>query len=365
MLEIKHLCKAYEFDTPLKDINATINKGDVIVVIGPSGTGKSTLLRCINCLEQATGGEILLNGENILADSYDKDMLRRKVGMVFQSFNLFGNMNVAENVMFGPCKLNGLSRKDSYEKAVKILDSVGMAGKLMSFPDELSGGQKQRVAIARSLAMDPEIILFDEPTSALDPTTVGEVKSVIFSLAKRGMTMMIVTHDMNFAREIATKVFYLDQGIVYEEGTPEEVFGDPQKPLTHQFMQKMKVLRREFSGKQIDFPELISQLEEFCARIRLSLSRSHRLQNAIEEICVQKLIPASDDDLRLEVTVEHSETDDETDICIRYNGEQKDLLLPDGDDDISMMLINNAVSDLRYKAVDMPAYTNELTMKLR
>ena len=212
MIELRHLKKIYENAEPLKDVSVTINDGDVIAVIGPSGTGKSTLIRCINLLEKPTGGQIILNGEEITAKGYDVRKARRKMGMVFQSFNLFGHLTVIENLMVPPMDLLGKSRQEAYEKGVELLRRVGLADKALNYPDELSGGQQQRVAIARTLAMDPEIILLDEPTSALDPTMVSEVQAVIRDLSRSGKTMMIVTHEMNFARAISNRVFYMDEG---------------------------------------------------------------------------------------------------------------------------------------------------------
>jgi len=237
MIELKHLCKKYGNVTPFYDINAVINDGDVISVIGPSGTGKSTLLRCINQLETPTSGQIIVDGVDITAPGCNISEIRRKVGMVFQGFNLFGHRTIIENVMNGPVDLLGLSRQEAYDKSMELLKMVGMDSRALDYPDMLSGGQKQRVAIARAVAMDPEIILFDEPTSALDPTMVGEVQAVIRDLAQTGKSMMIVTHEMKFAREICNRVFYIDQGEIYEEGTPEQVFDHPQKELTRRFLQ--------------------------------------------------------------------------------------------------------------------------------
>ena len=215
IITIKHLRKEYPNVTPLKDVNTEIRRGEVISIIGPSGTGKSTLLRCINLLEKPTGGEIFIDGVQINAPNTDVPLLRRRMGMVFQSFNLFNNMNVIENIMAAPVDLLKMPKQDAYNKGIELLRTVGLADKAQSFPNELSGGQKQRVAIARTLAMNPEIVLFDEPTSALDPTMVGEVLNVIRSLAKQGLTMMIVTHEMRFARQVSTRIFYMDQGIIY------------------------------------------------------------------------------------------------------------------------------------------------------
>ena len=236
MIEIKNLKKEYADVTPLNDINVTINDGDVISIIGPSGTGKSTFIRCINLLEKPTSGHIIFNGEDITEKGVDIKKIRQKMGMVFQSFNLFNHLTVIENLMIPMMDLMKTTKQEAYDKGVELLKQVGMADKMLSYPDELSGGQKQRVAIARTLCMDPEVILLDEPTSALDPTMVSEVQAVIRDLSRSGKTMLIVTHEMNFARAISNRVFYMDEGGIYEDGTPDEIFDNPKKELTRRFI---------------------------------------------------------------------------------------------------------------------------------
>ena len=236
MISVRHLQKSFNDIAVLKDVNAEVEKGEVVSIIGPSGTGKSTFLRCLNRLETPDGGSIVVDGVDVTAPKADLASVRRKMGMVFQNFNLFGNLDVLGNVMAAQCDLLGVSKEAAQAKALELLGRVGLADKAGALPDELSGGQKQRVAIARALAMDPEILLFDEPTSALDPTMVGEVLAVIKSLAKTGMTMLIVTHEMGFARDVSTRVFFMDEGVVYEEGTPSKVFNRPQKPKTIEFV---------------------------------------------------------------------------------------------------------------------------------
>ena len=236
LISVAHLRKSFNGVAVLKDVNAEIEKGEVISIIGPSGTGKSTFLRCLNRLETPDGGSIVVGGVDVTSPKADLAAVRRKMGMVFQSFNLFGNLTILGNVMAAQCDILGISKTDARKKAMELLERVGLANKANALPDELSGGQKQRVAIARGLAMDPEILLFDEPTSALDPTMVGEVLSVIKDLAKTGMTMLIVTHEMGFARDVSTRVFYMDEGVIYEDGTPTQVFNAPQKPKTIDFV---------------------------------------------------------------------------------------------------------------------------------
>ncbi len=237
IIEIKHLQKTFGENVVLKDVNFTVNRGDVTCIIGSSGSGKSTLLRCINLFETPTSGEILFDGENVV-NAKKPNEFRQKVGMVFQSFNLFNNMNVLKNCSIGPLKVLGVSKTEAENRAMKYLKMVGMDSYVNARPAQLSGGQKQRVAIARALAMEPEALLFDEPTSALDPEMVGEVLSVMTTLAKNGLTMVVVTHEMSFARDIANKVVFMDDGVIEEEGSPEQIFNHPQKSRTREFLSR-------------------------------------------------------------------------------------------------------------------------------
>ena len=240
ILQINHLSKSFGKHEVLRDIDFTVAKGDVTSIIGASGSGKSTLLRCINLLEMPSSGEILYGGENVVSRGYNACAYRARVGMVFQSFNLFNNMTVLENCITGQVKVLKRSRKEAEEHAMYYLEKVGMAPYINAKPRQISGGQKQRVAIARALAMDPDVLLFDEPTSALDPEMVGEVLSVMQSLAQEGMTMLVVTHEMAFARDISNHVVYMNDGVICEEGTPEEVFGNPQKQETKEFLSRFR-----------------------------------------------------------------------------------------------------------------------------
>ena len=240
ILKIRHLSKAFGTNIVLKDIDFTVSKGDVTAIIGASGSGKSTLLRCINLLETPTGGEILYHGKNILDHKTNQPQYRSHVGMVFQSFNLFNNMTVLENCVIGQMKVLKKSREDAVKNAMKYLERVGMAPYIKARPRQISGGQKQRVAIARALAMEPEVLLFDEPTSALDPEMVGEVLDVMQNLAKDGMTMLVVTHEMGFAREVSNQVVFMSDGIILEEGTPEEVIGNPRHQETKDFLSRFR-----------------------------------------------------------------------------------------------------------------------------
>ena len=238
MIKVSHLRKSFGDVAVLKDVTCEILRGDIISIVGPSGTGKSTFLRCLNRLEDPDGGSVEINGVEVTAPKADLPAVRRKMGMVFQNFNLFGNLDVIGNVMAAQVDILGTPVSAAREKAMTLLARVGLADKAEALPEELSGGQKQRVAIARALAMDPDILLFDEPTSALDPTMVGEVLSVIKDLAKSGMTMLIVTHEMRFARDVSTRVFYMDEGVIYEEGSPDEIFSAPKREKTREFLSR-------------------------------------------------------------------------------------------------------------------------------
>ncbi len=239
MIEVRNLEKSFGELKVLRGITETVKEKEVVCVIGPSGSGKSTFLRCLNLLEEPTGGEIYLDGKKINQEGVNIDEVREKLGMVFQSFNLFPHMTVLDNVTLAPIKVKGMDKDEADKKAKMLLETVGLADKAESYPSSLSGGQKQRVAIARALAMDPEVMLFDEPTSALDPEMVGEVLTVMKDLANKGMTMVIVTHEMGFAKEVADRVLFIDQGIVMEQGAPEELFSNPQNERTKSFLSKV------------------------------------------------------------------------------------------------------------------------------
>lgn len=239
MIEVKELHKSFGSLHVLKGINDYINKGEVVVVIGPSGSGKSTYLRCINRMEEASGGQILVDNVDITDKQVDINQIRQKIGMVFQHFNLFPHMTVLENITLAPIQVKKMKEEEAKAIAYELLDKVGLREKANEYPNKLSGGQKQRIAIARALAMNPEVMLFDEPTSALDPEMVKEVLEVIKNLAKEGMTMMIVTHEMGFAKEVGTRLVFMDEGTILEEGNPKEVFENPKEERTKLFLSKV------------------------------------------------------------------------------------------------------------------------------
>ena len=239
MIKIEKLCKNYDKLEVLKGIDAQVNKGDIIAIIGPSGSGKSTFLRCINKLEEPTSGHIYIKNQDIMSDNTDINLIRQKVGMVFQHFNLFPHKTVMENLTLAPMKLKNLSQEEAEKKALILLEKVGLKDKASAYPNQLSGGQKQRIAIARALAMEPEVMLFDEPTSALDPEMIKEVLDLMRELAQEGMTMLIVTHEMGFAKNVANRIFFMDRGTILEDTTPTELFSNPKHERTQEFLNKV------------------------------------------------------------------------------------------------------------------------------
>ncbi len=239
MITVNNLQKSFGDNNVLRGIDLTIEKGEKVVVVGPSGSGKSTFLRCLNLLEVPTGGEVWFEGENITAPNADINLLRRKMGMVFQQFNLFPHLSILDNIMLAPLRLKLKSQEDAKVQALRLLERIGLTEKADAYPNQLSGGQKQRIAIVRALAMNPDVMLFDEPTSALDPEMVGEVLEVMRELAREGMTMVVVTHEMGFAREVATRVLFMDEGQVLEQAPPEQFFGSPQNERLREFLSKV------------------------------------------------------------------------------------------------------------------------------
>ena len=359
LITVEHLKKKYPNATPLKDVNTTIRRGEVITIIGPSGTGKSTLLRCLNRLETPTDGRVTVFGYDLDDKKTDLRKIRRRMGMVFQSFNLFGHLTVIENVMLAPTVLKKESAQEAYDHGMELLRMVGMAEKALNYPDELSGGQKQRVAIARTLAMDPEIVLFDEPTSALDPTLVGEVLSVMKRLAGDGMTMMIVTHEMKFARDVSTRIFYMDEGVIYDEGTPEEIFEHPAKDKTRAFVKRLKVLTLTVRSADYDFIAMSEALQHFGEKHMLTKKRTENMRRIFEEILALNVIPNAGPAFPLEVVTEYEQDSDRLEMRITWHGEEYDPLTKGGE--LSLKLVAAIIKDGKFLYEDGE---NRLTIAL-
>ena len=361
MIELIHLEKKYEKVTPLKDVNAVINKGDIISVIGPSGTGKSTLLRCINMLDKPTAGKIIFDGEDITAPGYDITKARRRMGMVFQSFNLFGHLTIIENIMMAPVDILGKSKQEAYDTGMKLLDRVGLSGRELDYPDQLSGGQKQRAAIARTLAMDPEVILLDEPTSALDPTMIGEVKSVIRDLADSGKTMLIVTHEMNFARAICNRVFYMDQGGIYEDGSPEQIFERPEKELTRRFIRKLKVHEFDIANREFGFAAENDSLNRYCIENEIPSKIKYKIILVVEEIVQQMLFPEGDY-FPIHIAVEYSAADLTATVTVTYGGDRFDPA--EGKNQLSYNMLKKMVQSFDYTYDEDAEISNKIMVSI-
>lgn len=338
MIELINIRKEYETITPIKCLSTTINRGDIISVIGPSGTGKSTLLRMINMLERPTSGQILVDGKDITVPGYPLHEVRKKIGMVFQNFNLFNHMTVMENVVDGPVHILHKDPQEAENRAMELLRKVGMADFADSHPADLSGGQKQRAAIARTLAMDPEVILFDEPTSALDPTMVGEVETVIKSLANDGYTMMLVTHDMEFAETVANRVFYLDEGGIYEDGTPEQVFRNPLREKTKAFVMRLKTLSCIVDKPTFDYMSFHTDVQAFVFKNEIPGEVAGKLRAISEELVAGIIIPflqeGTIDGLSYEIKIMYSHKKKSVRIFLSWN---KDIA-ETGNDKYTMMM---------------------------
>ena len=351
MIKIEHLSKKFGDLEVLKDVTVEIKTGEVISIIGPSGTGKSTFLRCINLLDRPSGGSIRIDGVDILDPKSDVPKVRQKMNMVFQSFNLFFHLSVMDNLTIGPIKLLGMSKVDADRKAMDLLKLVGLAEKAESYPDELSGGQKQRVAIARCMAMDPKIILFDEPTSALDPTMVSEVLSVIRRLAKAGMTMAIVTHEMDFARDVSNRVLYMDDGVIYEVGTPEQIFDNPQKEKTRTFINRIRSFSYHIASPDYDLYAMNAEIETFCDKQILPVKTRQNLLMLVEEM-LQIYNPLLSTVL-LDINLAYSEKKESLEVVFESTGEAINMLdkslLPD---ELGLTLIQSVTESIDYQRVN-------------
>ena len=352
MIKVSGLTKTFGKLIVFQNINTQINKGECIAIIGPSGTGKSVFLRTITMLEKPDSGSVSINGLDITRKGVDLNRIREKMGMVYQGFHLFSHLNVMDNIILAPRLVRKQSRQVAEKRAIELLNMVGLEDKAHSYPHELSGGQQQRIAIARSLAMDPEIMLFDEPTSALDPTMTCEVLSIIRKLTKMGLTMLIVTHEMNFAKEVADRIFFMDEGGIYEEGTPSEIFDNPQKEKTKAFIHRLKVFNYEIHSKKFDRVTMNAEIEIFCLKYNLGAKKVYHIQLFLEELireifkhCYQNSHPD------IGFTIEFSDQNNETSITLSYvandfnpfNGQEDDL------ENLGMVLIGRIAKNINHQ----------------
>jgi polar amino acid transport system ATP-binding protein len=343
MIAVTHLAKSFGSLEVLKDVNLEIQKGEVVSIIGPSGTGKSTFLRCLNLLDRPTSGSIVIDGVDVLQRRTDVSKVRQKMNMVFQSFNLFAHLSVLENLTIAPMKLRGMSKAAAEGKALELLRLVGLAEKTGSFPDELSGGQKQRVAIARCLAMEPEVVLFDEPTSALDPTMVSEVLAVIRRLARDGMTMAIVTHEMDFARDVSSRVCYMDEGTIYESGPPAQIFEAPTRERTRAFVNRIRSLHRRITSVDFDLYALNAEIEQFSDRQFLSRRQRDNLLLLTEELFLLHRPHLREGPVDL--TISHSEKNGRIEMVVDAPGGPGNPLASGPDDDNLSAAIISGLSE--------------------
>jgi len=361
MIRVEKLAKQFGGVAVLKDISCEIRKGEVISIIGPSGTGKSTFLRCLNLLEQPTSGAIVFDGTNVLAPGVDIAKIRQRMNMVFQSFNLFSHLTCLENLTLGPMRLLGKSAAEAEARGRDLLRLVGLGEKADHLPEELSGGQKQRIAIARCLAMEPDVILFDEPTSALDPTTVSEVLAVIRTLAREGMTMLIVTHEMEFARNVSTRVLYMDEGVIYEQGPPQQIFDSPTREKTRAFIQRIRRFTQRITSADYDLYAMNAEIITFCDRHILPRPVRERLLLVVEEVLQlfgPRLAVAA-----LDLSIGYSETEETLELVAEGHGASFNPLEDGGaPDDLGVVLLRGMTEDLAYERTDD---CNRLRMRVR
>lgn len=360
MIKIEHLKKEYKSNVVLNDINVEINDGDVIAIIGPSGSGKSTFLRMINLLEKPTSGKIFVDGEEITAKSYKVENARQKMSMVFQSFNLFNHLTVFDNLIMPQVDILKIKKEEAEKNAISLLKTVGMDKHSKSYPSELSGGQKQRVAIARALVMNPSVILFDEPTSALDPHMVKEVQAVIEYLAKEKRTMIIVTHDMQLAKNISNRVFYIDQNTIYEDGTPDVIFNHPKRSRTKAFVENLSILKTNVDD-QYNNEEIQQKFENFIQSSKINNRFAYCLRTVRDELInelINKILCAR----KIHILISYNSNEQLIDFDIKYSGKKVNVL---DLDNMSANLIKSFAKDINYQALGRGKYSNSLKFTVR
>lgn len=350
VIEIRGLRKSFGDLQVLHDVNFSVDEGERIVIIGGSGCGKSVFLRCIELLEIPDAGQIFIDGNEITAPNCDIDRIRQSMGMVYQKFNLFTHMTVMENLCIAPIKLSGISKVDAEHKALELLTQVGLSSKAEVYPSVLSGGQQQRIAICRSLMMNPKVILFDEPTSALDPTMVSEVLAVIRMLAKRNLTMIIVTHEMNFAREVATKVLFFADGGIYEQGTPEEIFENPKREKTVAFINRQKYFHYEIYERDFDLIAMQGLIWNFAEKYGLKNKSASRLQLCCEEAIYTMMTGCYDDNENISITVDitYTEIDGTTKLNLICAGKNYNPFDDDDEDNLSVAILKKRAKNFSH-----------------
>ena len=356
MIKFLHILKNYDNLTPLKDIDCEVKNGEIVSIIGPSGTGKSTLIRMVNGLEKPTSGNVFV--DDVEVNDNNKNLIARKVGMVFQSYNLFNHLSVIENLMIAQVEILKRDKQDAYDKSMKLLKEFGLESKEKSLPSELSGGEKQRVAFARALAVDPEVLLLDEPTSALDPNSVSMIENLIASLKESGKTILMVTHSMKLAKAISDRVFYIDEGIIYEEGTPDEIFKNPKKPNTQNFINAQKSIEFKIDTT-FDYLNSVNRLFEFCTKHHTSLRKTNRIILAFEEI-IQILQDKYGSPCAL---IRLSLYADNNSIIVKYKGEKFNIT--ESKDDLSLRVLEGIVSNIDYSFNENYEYKNVVEISLK
>ncbi len=362
MIQAENLQMRFNDREVFRGLNLTINDGEVVGIIGSSGSGKSMLLRCLVMLQKPTGGKIYLDGTDITGNNADITEARKKIGIIFQNFNLFQHMSVVENVMSGQVHLQGVSKEDAFAESMRLLKMVGLMDKAYAYPSRISGGQQQRAAIARTLAMKPQIILLDEPTSALDPLMRGEVESVIRMMASEGHTMVIATHEMELVRQICNRVLFLDEGVIYEEGTPEKIFDNPERTRTRRFVRALKVLEFDVESKDFDFIGASTTISDYTYRNGISFVLQERLQSIMEEL-FQMIIIQPRENNKMHASFEYNRSDASISGIVRFSGPPMD-----SDDPLyffSWPIIKMRASKVEIREVTAGDYTNEIRILLR
>ena len=363
MIEFRNITKKYNNVMSLENVSCKILDNEVISLIGPAGAGKSTFIRLINLLERPANGEIIIDDKNILSKDYDVINLRKRVGIVFSRFNLFNHLTVVENIMKAQVDVLNKTIEEAYKDSIRLLDLVSLVDIKNENVDKLKSGEKQRVAFVRALAMNPDILLLDEPTSALDPTMVPDIEAIIADLKKMGKTIIVATRDMNFAKNISSKVFYIDENTVYEEGTPDEIFLNPKKPKTKQFINSLKILALNIESTTCDFWLLGAEIDKYCIKNHISSKGSSRLRLAFEELVIEIIMgKLKHITPKINIVIEYSNINETLKMKVKYNGDKFDP--KDTDNILSYNVLRTTVNEIEYKEINEGDFVNELKLTL-